>query len=378
MQSFTVIDECNSIDCDTVEQVFYLDTFIVELLAPLTEICLPTELTNLGDFNIVLNGGDYDRTIGDCGSKSTFYDGFDDLPTPGPYTLQSWDFGGQTALTNFEFDDVYELLAKMKELDGLGNWVYINGRVIGGVDGVAYGDMYIKEATTGIITEIPAADLIVPHPTVLIDNDRFTHLLIATDPIYGCADSLIINVLQPDAPTVDSIQVVVAVGETQEVCIPVDQLVGVIETLTNLYPSFTENAEILSTGDVCVEVVGLEEGPDEAFIVICDDLGFCDTTILNITVTNVNTELEIMTGFSPNEDGVNDIFKIRNIQRYPENDIIIFNRWGKTVYKAKGYNNEWGGVYRSKNLPDGTYFYILNVEVDGEKKEYKGYVEMKR
>jgi gliding motility-associated-like protein len=376
-ESYTVINLCDSF-CDSLEEAFYLDTFIVELLAPLTEICLPTELTNLGDFNLVLNGGDYDRTIGDCGSKTTFYDGFDDLPTPGPYTLQSWDFGGQTALTNFEFDNVYELLTKMKELDGLGNWVYINGRVIGGVDGVTYGDMYIKEATTGIITEIPAADLIVPHPTVLIDNDRFTHLLIAIDPIYGCADSLYINVLQPDEPTVDSIEVVVAVGETQEVCIPVDELVGVIETLTNLYPSFTENAEILSTGDVCVEVVGLEEGPDEAFIVICDDLGFCDTTILNITVTNVSTELEIMTGFSPNEDGVNDIFKIRNIQRYPENDIVIFNRWGKTVYKAKGYNNEWGGVYRSKNLPDGTYFYILNVEVDGEKKEYKGYVEMKR
>ncbi len=157
-----------------------------------------------------------------------------------------------------------------------------------------------------------------------------------------------------------------------------DELVGVIETLTNLYPSFTENAQILSTGDVCVEVVGLEEGPDQAVIVICDDLGMCDTTILNITVTNSNTELEIMTGFSPNGDGVNDIFKIRNIQRYPENDILIINRWGKTVYQAKGYNSEWGGVYRSKNLPDGTYFYILNVVVNGEKKEYKGYVEMKR
>ncbi|MBK8566907.1 MAG: gliding motility-associated C-terminal domain-containing protein [Saprospiraceae bacterium] len=377
-ESITVIDDCLSVDCDTVEEVFYLDTFIVELLAPLTEICLPTELTNFDDYTLELNGGLYDRNIGDCGSKTTFYDGFDDLPTPGPYTLQSWEYGGTTALTNFEFDDVFELLGKMKELDGLGNWVYLNGRVIGGIDGVNYGDMYIREATTGIITEIPAADLIVPHPTVLIDNDRFAHLLIAIDPVNGCADSLYINVIQPETPTVDSIEVVVAVGETQEVCIPVDELVGVIETLTNLYPSFTENAQILSTGDVCVEVVGLEEGPDQAVIVICDDLGMCDTTILNITVTNSNTELEIMTGFSPNGDGVNDIFKIRNIQRYPENDILIINRWGKTVYQAKGYNSEWGGVYRSKNLPDGTYFYILNVVVNGEKKEYKGYVEMKR
>ncbi len=378
-ESFSVVNDCPiNVDCDTVAEVFYLDTFIVELLAPLTEICLPTEFTNLDDFDLELNGGQYDRTIGDCGSKTTFYDGFDDLPTPGPYTLQSWEYGGQSALTDFTFSDVDVLLGKMKELDGLGNWVYINGRVIGGVDGVNYGDMYIKEATTGIITEIPAADLIVPHPTVLIDNDRVAHLLIAIDPVYGCSDSLYINVLEPETPTSDSIIVEVAVGETQEVCIPVDELVGVIETLTNTLPELQNNAQVLSTGDTCVQVIGLEEGFDEAAIVICDDLGVCDTTYLIITVTNTGTDIEIMTGFSPNSDGVNDIFKVRNIHLYPENEIVIFNRWGKSVYQTKTYNNEWGGIYQGRFLPDGTYFYILKVVVNGEEKEFKGYVEMKR
>ena len=56
----------------------------------------------------------------------------------------------------------------------------------------------------------------------------------------------------------------------------------------------------------------------------------------------------------------------------------IYNRWGKQVYKVKGYNNGWDAVYRNQRLTDGSYFYFLNVEVDGKMKEYKGFVEVRR
>jgi gliding motility-associated-like protein len=86
------------------------------------------------------------------------------------------------------------------------------------------------------------------------------------------------------------------------------------------------------------------------------------------------------TAFSPNEDGNNDRFVIHGIEVYPNNSIIVFNRWGNIVYKNDGYKNDWDG--HSNNgieLPDGTYFVILETD-KGVKTQMilKGYVELRR
>jgi gliding motility-associated-like protein len=100
------------------------------------------------------------------------------------------------------------------------------------------------------------------------------------------------------------------------------------------------------------------------------------------------TEEEIVLGcgtvlvhnaFSPNGDGVNEMFTIDNIDDticYPENTVEIYNRWGVLVFETTGYNNvtnAFNGISRgrttvsqSSGLPTGTYFYILNyTSVDG-------------
>ena len=83
--------------------------------------------------------------------------------------------------------------------------------------------------------------------------------------------------------------------------------------------------------------------------------------------------------FSPNGDGINDVFTIDNIgdtSCYPENTVEIYNRWGVLVFETKNYNNQsnnFEGISRgrttisqSTGLPTGTYFYILNyTSVDG-------------
>jgi gliding motility-associated-like protein len=90
--------------------------------------------------------------------------------------------------------------------------------------------------------------------------------------------------------------------------------------------------------------------------------------------------LQMPTAFSPNEDGKNDRFVIHGIEAYPNNSIIVFNRWGNIVYKNDGYKNDWDG--HSNNgieLPDGTYFVILETD-KGVKTQMilKGYVELRR
>ncbi|WP_125723033.1 PKD domain-containing protein [Flavobacterium ustbae] len=78
---------------------------------------------------------------------------------------------------------------------------------------------------------------------------------------------------------------------------------------------------------------------------------------------------KIYNEFSPNDDGQNDTFYIDCIEQYPDNQLEIFNRWGNLVYYKKGYDNTWDGKAdgSAKTLPEGTYFYILDLG-DGSKK----------
>lgn len=83
--------------------------------------------------------------------------------------------------------------------------------------------------------------------------------------------------------------------------------------------------------------------------------------------------------FTPNGDGKNDGFVIKNIENYPNNKLKIFNRWGNLVYQKDGYLNEFDGYANTgdqvgKNkLPAGTYYVILEYG-DDKTETYNGYL----
>ena len=85
--------------------------------------------------------------------------------------------------------------------------------------------------------------------------------------------------------------------------------------------------------------------------------------------------------FSPNGDGVNDGFEIKNIENYPNNQLKIFNRWGNLVYQKDGYLNEFvgfanvGDAAGKEKLPAGTYYVIL-VYGDEKTETYNGYLQL--
>ncbi|WP_196894634.1 T9SS type B sorting domain-containing protein [Aureivirga marina] len=83
---------------------------------------------------------------------------------------------------------------------------------------------------------------------------------------------------------------------------------------------------------------------------------------LNIVKQKRNCDLEIPEGFSPNGDGINDLFLIKNLAvNFPNYKIQFYNRWGKLVYtdeKGKHWN---GQLNRNKQrVPTGVYFYVVN------------------
>ncbi|MFI8378906.1 Ig-like domain-containing protein [Leeuwenhoekiella sp. NPDC079379] len=83
--------------------------------------------------------------------------------------------------------------------------------------------------------------------------------------------------------------------------------------------------------------------------------------------------LMVFNEFSPNGDGMNDVFTVRCIENYPNNTVQVFNRNGQLVFDASGYSNTWNGdsnvsssIQKSSGLPAGTYYYVLEIN-DGSR-----------
>lgn len=66
---------------------------------------------------------------------------------------------------------------------------------------------------------------------------------------------------------------------------------------------------------------------------------------------------------TPNGDGTNDMFVVPCLYSgaYPDNRFEVYNQWGNTVYSTENYENDWAGTYNGKDLPVGTYYYVLDL-----------------
>jgi gliding motility-associated-like protein len=77
---------------------------------------------------------------------------------------------------------------------------------------------------------------------------------------------------------------------------------------------------------------------------------------------NVFPLIDYSDGITPNGDGVNDLWTIAFIELYPENVVEIYNRWGELLFQVQGYQQDWDGTYNGKELPIGTYYYIIDLK----------------
>jgi gliding motility-associated-like protein len=302
-----------------------------------------------------------------------------------------------------------------------------------------------------------------------IDFGSESGCIVVCDDAGTCDTTLVnITVLQPTPEVIDLTMIV---SESDVICVDTTQLGGTIVSITNTCEEQSGEIATFTLDGFCVDIEAIEEGTATACIVICDDLGYCDTTTINVNVnlaeggtgglippvaiddnrsTAIETSIDIETmdndtingtlidygivtnpengtvdldetgsfiytpddefcgeednftyfianevgqdtatvtvlvtcedltifsGFSPNGDGVNDVFTILGIENFPNSELLMFNRWGNQVLSAKGYRNDWDGTWDGQILPDGTYFYVLD---DGEGNKYSGYVQINR
>ena len=85
-------------------------------------------------------------------------------------------------------------------------------------------------------------------------------------------------------------------------------------------------------------------------------------TVTSSVFVRVYKKITIPNTFSPNNDGINDYWNIDALVTYPESSILVFNRYGQQVFQSTGYSKPWNGTYNGAPLPQGTYYYIIDLK----------------
>jgi gliding motility-associated-like protein len=90
------------------------------------------------------------------------------------------------------------------------------------------------------------------------------------------------------------------------------------------------------------------------------------------TVSHRQMEFSIPNAFSPNGDGINEEWIVKGLlDIYPNNRLVIVNRWGVEIFRASNYQNDWNG----QGVGEGTYFYQLTLTTqDGQEEVFTGYL----
>lgn len=126
--------------------------------------------------------------------------------------------------------------------------------------------------------------------------------------------------------------------------------------------SWSPSEDITSTSGSGTGYIGTSSG-NVTLVAMNNTVGCAITHTVHFKLI----DLTIPQGFSPNGDGINDVFEIPEIFEF-EAKLKIWNRWGDIVFESDLYRNEWDGTCQSDfclgkgDLPEGTYYYRLTIE----------------
>lgn len=244
----------------------------------------------------------------------------------------------------------------------------------------------VSDALNGITEITPQGILYIPNANFW-GNDTFTYTII--DPLGWSSEATVIvtvinNQISNNIQAIDD-------NKTIEINTPI-----LINVLSNdIYSTdATIGMSILTQpqhGAATLNISSINytpainfQGEDSFVYVICSN-AICDTATVWIVVSTdeeQNCIPEIAQAFSPNNDNINDTWLIGNLNNCAEKiSLKIYNRWGDLVYFVQEYNNTkaWNGTNNNKDVPDGSYFYILDLDyTKDDNNKLSGFIELKR
>lgn len=179
-----------------------------------------------------------------------------------------------------------------------------------------------------------------------------------------------VTVVETDAPTVVTRDITVALDANGEATITAQQ----VDNGSSDACSGVANMSLDNTTFQCPDL----STPTTVTLTVIDNSGNTATGTARVTFTAPDEDNDGISdacdtrqvvspkGFSPNGDGQNDTWVIENIEKFPNSNIQVFNRWGERVYESKGYQNNWSATSNqrggsSTKLPVGAYYYIINL-----------------
>ncbi len=144
-------------------------------------------------------------------------------------------------------------------------------------------------------------------------------------------------------------------------------------------PSFSLDASDIASPIASPEITTTYE------VIFTSDDGCVGKDNLTVFVEESEGIYKNKYGFSPDGDGINEVWKIDKIENYPNNRVVIYNRWSDKVYEISGYDNI-AKVFNGEanrmtslgagNLPEGTYYF--KIELNQGEEVISGYLVLKR
>ncbi len=99
----------------------------------------------------------------------------------------------------------------------------------------------------------------------------------------------------------------------------------------------------------------------------------------SVRIKVIMQDVFVPNAFSPNGDGLNDIFHVTARQLINVEEFIIMNRWGNEVFSTNDINQGWNGKYKGKDQDAGVYYYMMRISYPNGKAEFlKGDVTLIR
>ncbi|HNC33285.1 MAG TPA: gliding motility-associated C-terminal domain-containing protein, partial [Bacteroidia bacterium] len=117
------------------------------------------------------------------------------------------------------------------------------------------------------------------------------------------------------------------------------------------------------------------EGDYSVTLTVKDEFGCENSFTKNISVT-VAHDLFLPSAFTPNSDGINDIFRLKG-SGFVSADMLILDQWGQLIFRTNNAVVGWDGSVKGNLAPNGTYSYIVKIKLnDGSDKVLKGNISI--
>lgn len=130
------------------------------------------------------------------------------------------------------------------------------------------------------------------------------------------------------------------------------------------------NGTTSATSNSTTSAVYQNPGTYTVIMISSNAMGCKDTSSV-VIIVDAEASISIPNVFTPNGDGINDVFFIKSTGLNML-QVDIYDRWGLLMWESTSITGAWDGKHGSKEVPDGTYFYIVSATSKAGTKSYKG------